>query len=349
MSKQLPFFFRYLESADAAFAALEQQMASSLVAEVEQAARLFSNSAYRRDPWLWDLDWRLGSKRCRAGRLAGELYAARPEFSAVFADQGYPAWFQELSDELEDGRPHLAVSTAKRVVPKVLRLTWKGFPLHHDKAEKWGYLVPTEDAHRVLEQVEAGDIVTDFPLREYLSFVATGESEGSQPPEYTDMFIDQLPDYSDAGLLKEAGRPSPAKDAAPLSPGLDVGLPGVRFHKLPHKNGAKYRVGNPLGKDFLAACEEGGALASKQRDLAGALLRLSIQLAYWRSVRDRLDEQVMGELPHAGLPQQLKQHPEYNPKERYGAILPALIVSGKRGLVWSLFVFRFLIPVTVYF
>ena len=30
--------------------------------------------------------------------------------------------------------------------------------------------------------------------------------------------------------------------------GLDIGIPGVRFYKLPHKNGAKFNVGNPLSK-----------------------------------------------------------------------------------------------------
>jgi DNA polymerase gamma 1 len=235
---------------------------------------------------------------------------------------------------LEDGRPHLAVSTAKRVVPKVLRLTWNGYPIHHHKTEKWGYLVPTKDARTILDQVETGDIVTDFPLREYLHFLSTGRTEEGPCPEYTELFIDQLPDYSDAGLLRDdrsrqqQQQSPPAKDGQHETPGQDIGLPGVRFHKLPHKNGARFRVGNPLGKDFLAACGEGGALASKRRELAGSLLRLSMQLAYWRSVRDRLAEQMFVELPHDQLPRQLTQHPDYSPHERYGAILPALVVSG---------------------
>jgi hypothetical protein len=85
---------RYLESAEAAYERLEQELANSLVAEVEQAAQLYTDSAYRRDPWLWDLDWRLASSRSRSGRLVGQLYATRPEFAAVFAGRGFPAWFQ---------------------------------------------------------------------------------------------------------------------------------------------------------------------------------------------------------------------------------------------------------------
>ena len=28
------------------------------------------------------------------------------------------------------------------MTPLLLRLTWDGYPLHHDAKEKWGYLVP---------------------------------------------------------------------------------------------------------------------------------------------------------------------------------------------------------------
>ena len=48
--------------------------------------------------------------------------------------------------------------------------------------------------------------------------------------------------------------------------GLDIGIPGVRFVKLPHKKGAKFNVGNPLAKDFLASVGEEGALASLKKD-----------------------------------------------------------------------------------
>ena len=33
------------------------------------------------------------------------------------------------------------ISTSMRVVPKLLRLCWFGFPLHYSKKGGWGYLV----------------------------------------------------------------------------------------------------------------------------------------------------------------------------------------------------------------
>ena len=46
-----------------------------------------------------------------------------------------------------------------RVVPKLLRLTWLGYPLHHDEKHGWGYLVPGDETDP--EEFEA----SDFPYK----------------------------------------------------------------------------------------------------------------------------------------------------------------------------------------
>ena len=69
-------------------------------------------------------------------------------------------------------------------------------------------------------------------------------------------------------------------------------LTGVRFCGLPHKNGPKFRVGNPLGKDFINFVSEGGELASYKPKLAENLLKINMGLSYWRSSRGRIMEQV---------------------------------------------------------
>ena len=65
----------------------------------------------------------------------------------------YSSWYRDLcikppkNDPDEDldspwrPGPQL-VSTKMRVVPKLLRLTWLGYPLHYDEKYGWGYLVP---------------------------------------------------------------------------------------------------------------------------------------------------------------------------------------------------------------
>lgn len=47
------------------------------------------------------------------------------------------------------------ISTKMRVVPKLLRLTWLGYPLHHDEKHGWGYLVPGLAVDK--EELEASD------------------------------------------------------------------------------------------------------------------------------------------------------------------------------------------------
>lgn len=47
-----------------------------------------------------------------------------------------------MSEE-EDWSPGATlISLQMRVTPKLMRLTWDGFPLHYKEKHGWGYLVP---------------------------------------------------------------------------------------------------------------------------------------------------------------------------------------------------------------
>ena len=313
---------RYLKDADAAYDQLEGVMMNQLKVEVKSAVELLNNNAFTRDPWLWDLNWKPGSRRTRRARFIDQLV----EEGEVGRLTAYPTWFQELAEE-EDGKCFLNITTSKRVVPKILRLTWKGFPLHFDKKEKWGYLVPSSNAKDVLELIQEGSLTSEFPLEQFLE--AIDEQKSKRQTESTDIFIDQVSDFSDSDFFnsrsKKASSPKADDD---LGKGIDVGIPGVLFQRLPHKNGPRFRVGNPLGKDFLAACGEGGALASKIDKLASELLKISSQLAYWRNARDRLMEQVKVDLVYENLPNCVKEDGSFSEGNTYSAILPSLVVSG---------------------
>lgn len=58
---------------------------------------------------------------------------------------GYPNWYKKLCTKpntpLWVPGPHL-ISTSMKVTPKLLCLTWEGFPLHHLQDKGWGFLVP---------------------------------------------------------------------------------------------------------------------------------------------------------------------------------------------------------------
>nr|XP_033776955.1 DNA polymerase subunit gamma-1 isoform X2 [Geotrypetes seraphini] len=58
---------------------------------------------------------------------------------------GHPGWYRKLCPKLENPDwvpgPSL-ISLQMRVTPKLMRLTWDGFPLHYSETHGWGYLVP---------------------------------------------------------------------------------------------------------------------------------------------------------------------------------------------------------------
>ncbi|KAL8197615.1 UNVERIFIED_CONTAM: hypothetical protein K2H54_034334 [Gekko kuhli] len=58
---------------------------------------------------------------------------------------GHPGWYRKLCPRLDDPcwvpGPSL-ISLQMRVTPKLMRLTWDGFPLHYSEKFGWGYLVP---------------------------------------------------------------------------------------------------------------------------------------------------------------------------------------------------------------
>ncbi|CAG0897515.1 unnamed protein product [Darwinula stevensoni] len=57
---------------------------------------------------------------------------------------GYPAWYRNLcSKENGNGLEPDLLSTSMQLVPRLLRLTWDGHPLHFDPEHGWGYLVPS--------------------------------------------------------------------------------------------------------------------------------------------------------------------------------------------------------------
>ena len=110
--------------------------------------------------------------------------------------------------------------------------------------------------------------------------------------------------------------------------GLDIGIPGVRFCGLPHKNGPKFRVGNPLAKDFMSSVLEGGELASYKPELAEKLLKINMCLSYWRSSRARITEQVKVNLDPRTLPDTVTSHGEFDKLAGYGVIIPGLVAAG---------------------
>jgi len=75
-------------------------------------------------------------------------------------------WYRDLCGRLtdEDWSPGPSgVSAQTRITPKLLRLTWDGFPLHYDATHGWGYLVPG----RIDNTVKKGEDRTNNKERQF--------------------------------------------------------------------------------------------------------------------------------------------------------------------------------------
>ncbi len=62
------------------------------------------------------------------------------------------SWYRDLSPKLgsEEWQPTPSLITTKtRVTPNLLRLTWKGFPMHHNEKFGWGYLMNKEEYGKI--------------------------------------------------------------------------------------------------------------------------------------------------------------------------------------------------------
>ena len=66
-------------------------------------------------------------------------------------------------DEANGSSDPTDLGLSKSVIPKLLRLSWMGYPLHRHKDEKWGYLVPKPKSTSAIfdDDVEEGR----FPMK----------------------------------------------------------------------------------------------------------------------------------------------------------------------------------------
>ncbi|XP_013783947.1 DNA polymerase subunit gamma-1-like isoform X2 [Limulus polyphemus] len=271
---------------------------------------------------------------------------------------GYPSWYRDLSvkrkegskddgneDEWEPG-PTL-ISTQMRTVPKLMRLTWDGYPLHYDTKHGWGYLVPGKppdaDTDNGEEEICKKEDRSEFPLENLLRLcphLDIKKKEGTvSVVEEAWKNLQNIPENSfevneqwKAILGNKKKKTEKAAYNGALGhhgngPFNDVNIRGCWFFRLPHKDGLHKRVGNPLAKDFLSKVEDGTlrALGGGQADQA---LRLNKMVSYWKNARDRILSQMVVWMNQSELPSAVTSNSCYDEDFLYGAILPRVIPAG---------------------
>uniref|UniRef100_A0A8C7CWS3 DNA polymerase subunit gamma-1 n=1 Tax=Oncorhynchus kisutch TaxID=8019 RepID=A0A8C7CWS3_ONCKI len=255
---------------------------------------------------------------------------------------GHPGWYRKLcvkmSEEEESWSPGASlISLAMRVTPKLMGLTWDGFPLHYTEQHGWGYLVPgrrdnlmephggEEDAmgpvcpHRAIESV----------YREYC------EQKGKEQPRCLDNGLSDDLMLTDSTLWQTEMQDInslPGESHCPYhhgnGPYNDVNFPGCWFFKLPHKDGNDNNVGSPFSKDFLSKMEDGTLRAGRGATNATRALEINKMISFWRNAQKRISSQKVVWLRKGELPRSVSRHEEYDEEGQYGAILPQVITAG---------------------
>ncbi|KAM6202157.1 DNA polymerase subunit gamma-1 isoform 2-T2 [Rhynchocyon petersi] len=274
---------------------------------------------------------------------------------------GHPGWYRKLCPRLDDPAwtpgPSL-LSLQMRVTPKLMALTWDGFPLHYSEKHGWGYLVPgrrdnlTEVPagvacpHRAietlyrkhclsqgkqhLESLEAG-LVEEFLLTDNSTMWHTVEELGCLEVEAeakVENFRAAAPSQPPVPPLPgdpDLSHPAFHHGNGPYN---DVDVPGCWFFKLPHKDGNSYNVGSPFAKDFLPKMEDGTLQAGPGGASGPRALEINKMISFWRNAHKRISSQMVVWLPRSALPRAMTRHPNYDEEGFYGAILPQVVTAG---------------------
>ncbi|XP_016384061.1 DNA polymerase subunit gamma-1 [Sinocyclocheilus rhinocerous] len=274
----------------------------------------------------------------------------------------HPSWYRKLCvkmSEAEDWSPGASlISLQMRVTPKLMGLTWDGFPLHYTDQHGWGYLVPGRRDNLDTSEDSEGPVC---PYRAIESiYKEYCERKGKEQPQYLDsppsddfMLTDsavwqtveevsRLEVFDDEALSTAGPSKRIKKKQNSLvengngecpyhngnGPYNDVNIPGCWFFKLPHKDGNDNNVGSPFSKDFLSKMEDGTLQAGRQGTNATRALEINKMMSFWRNAQKRISSQKVVWLRRAELPRSVGRHDDFDEEGQYGAILPQVITAG---------------------
>ncbi|XP_057662077.1 DNA polymerase subunit gamma-1, mitochondrial [Diorhabda carinulata] len=338
---------RYIEESEQAYEDLEHEGKILLANRANQACQLLHNDKYKEDLWMWDQDWTVKDIKMRNITKKKKLKKAVEKENKLIKNNeddeeedalevkfqelsstkenlstvktllpGYPNWYRKLCQKPDAHwipGPNL-ISTSMQITPKLLCLTWEGYPLHYLRDKGWGFLVPFTDDIEIERKLPLKQLLEKCPL--------LTDKGGTSSPEIQNLcqqvqenlskrqYYNRLKKDKTDGLYKGAGIwcNTEVEDCC-------------WFFKLPHKDGPAYNVGNPLAKDFLNKFSENVLVGDNES--AEKVLEIAKKLSYWRNNRNRILDQMVVWLSEDSLPKSLRTKGYV-----LGAILPQVVVCG---------------------
>ncbi|XP_017037339.1 DNA polymerase subunit gamma-1, mitochondrial [Drosophila kikkawai] len=259
---------------------------------------------------------------------------------------GYPLWYRKLcrkpppsrykreaAEVLEEEEEDLwspgatEISTGMQIAPKLLSLCWEGYPLHYERDQGWGFLVPFRSDSGGVERLPLEQLLERCPVPEFARQGA-GQAE-------SDLAMDLLSKQVEQHL----GKREHYKKLSQKQQRLETQYQGSGvwcnkiledccfFLKLPHKNGPSFRVGNPLSRDFLDKFSQ-NVLSSGDPSCQEAtrVVEIARMMSYWRNNRDRIMGQMVVWLDQQQLPAEIRGGKAQ--LRAYGAICPQVVACG---------------------
>ncbi|KAK5644173.1 hypothetical protein RI129_008018 [Pyrocoelia pectoralis] len=325
---------RYINNSEQAYEDLNIERKVTLAKCADQACHLLHDNKYKEDVWMWDQDWDVKEIKIRKTALKDKTVdetepegpldekfdylrdTARYLPTVKTLLPGYPNWYRKLCTKPDSSSdwvpgPHL-ISTSMQITPKLLGLSWEGYPLHFIRGQGWGLIVPFP---------ANVDAETRIPIKQIWEKCHTIESNLQLPavPDFHQQIERQLSKVEYYRSVKKDKSSGTYKGSGVWS---NIVLENCCwFYKLPHKDGTSHRVGNPLAKDFLNKFSE--SVLTGNTSSAEKILAIQRMLSYWRNNRNRIMEQMIVWLDDDHLPKHLRSL-----GRKCGAILPQVVVSG---------------------
>jgi len=120
------------------------------------------------------------------------------------------------------------ITPSKSITPKVMRLTWNGYPLHKIKGHGWGFLIPGREecldwSDEVAPSLES--LTRMCPKPTITDGIGTSAVESEKRKAKTIHSVPPPEFYKGAGLFCP-----------------EVNIPGVWFYRLPHPADSQLKV-----------------------------------------------------------------------------------------------------------
>ncbi|PNJ62084.1 POLG isoform 17, partial [Pongo abelii] len=216
-----------------------------------------------------------------------ELLPKRPQHLP-----GHPGWYRKLCPRLDDPAwtpgPSL-LSLQMRVTPKLMALTWDGFPLHYSERHGWGYLVPGRRDNLASlptgTTLESAGVVCPYRAIESLYRKHCLEQGKQQliPQEagLAEEFL--LTDNSAIWQTVEELDYLEVEAEAKME-NLRAPVPGQPLVL----DGNSCNVGSPFAKDFLPKMEDGTLQAGPGGASGPRALEINKMISFWRNAHKRI-------------------------------------------------------------